>query len=147
MKLNFYVDELIMFHSMQRIVFIQTLNIEIEKFSWQKIIWVIKMMVYNRTHNISRFVGVLIELLLWLKGIQGCGQIYANVGICWTSTIWEKHLMFMLITSDSGQRQSRKTQGQQIVARKKFWKWFLLKTFQKGRSWNKRMRNRNGILF
>ena len=34
---------------------------------------------------------------------------------------------------ESGQWASRKTQTQQIVARKKFWKWFLLKTFQKGK--------------
>ena len=133
MKLIFCVDELTKFNSMQRIVFIQTLNIEIEKFSWQKMIWVITKMVYIKTHKISRFVGVLIKLLLWTKGHSGMWPDLCKSWNCWTNIIWEKHLMFMLITSESGQWQSRKTQAQQIVARKKFWKWFLLKTFQKGK--------------
>ena len=79
MKLNFCVDELIKFKPMQRIVFIQTLNIDWEIFL-TKNHRVIKMMVYNRTHNISRFTGVLFELLLWLKGIHECRDIYANDG-------------------------------------------------------------------
>ena len=103
-------------------------------------------MVNNRTHNISRFTGVLFELLLWLKGIHECRDIYANDGICWPGIIWWRISCSWQLHGIWSMGISQ-TQTQQIVARKKFWKWFLLKTFQKGKSWNKGMRNRMAFCF
>ena len=72
---------------MRRIVFIQTLTLIEKTFSY-KYHMSYKDDGNNETHNISGFTGVMFELLLWLKGIHECRDIYANDGICWPGIIW-----------------------------------------------------------
>ena len=71
-------------------------------------------MEYKRTHNISRFVGILIELFLWLRGIWDVAIFMPMLEFAEQAQSGGSISCSLQITSDSGQRQSHKTQCQQI---------------------------------